>query len=102
MNARATLDHILEIALAGFLLWLDIKYFLFFSFVFAIFHGYRIANLHRATASVFQFRNHIKLVAILNKLGITDDDLRTHAAKVKNSMTTEEWDNITRDFIDLK
>lgn len=79
----------------------DIRWFLLYFFVIFLIVSARQTDYIRKLVRVFQVFNEIKLLAIIRKLKITDDEISIVADGEKRNMGEEKWKEIEKEFNDL-
>ena len=78
MNGRTLALHLGRLCLAAFLLWLDVRYFLFYLFTLVLVVAHQVNHL-RAVVRVLSLGHDVKLVTIYERLGLTEDDVKAAA-----------------------
>ena len=73
---------------------------MYFFLIFLIVSAKQLDYL-RKLIRVFQVVNEIKILAIIRKLKITQDDLSIVAESQKSELGKEKWDEIEKEFDDL-
>lgn len=79
----------------------DIKWFLFYSFCFLLFVIVRLGEYLRKMIRVFQVMNEIKLIAIVRKLNISNEEAQKVADEVRQKTGEEKWRVIEKEFVEL-
>lgn len=89
--------HVVEIVVAAALLYLDVRYFLLFWFVFYLFISFRKFMYLSALIRVTAFAQEAKIAAVAKKLGVTDEEIKAEitAVEVHNP---QAWKNLQKDF----
>ena len=90
------LIYSIEIITALILLSWDIKYFLFYLFILIFFTFERQRKIIRT----FQTFNEIKLLAIMKKLKIKDEEVKNIYEEEINNLTTKDKESLESDIKD--
>lgn len=100
---RILLKVWLEILLAIIILyWADnLQLFLLYSFVVILFTIWRLTNYLRKMVRVYQIFNEIKILSIIRKLKITDDEISIVMEGEKNKIGKDKWNEIENEFKEL-
>lgn len=93
----------LEILLAIIILyWADnLQFFLLYGFVVILFTIWRLTNYLRKMVRIYQVFNEVKVLSIIRKLKITDDEISIVMEGEKNKMGKDKWDEIEKEFKEL-
>jgi hypothetical protein len=75
MSWKTITWHIVRLALAALLLWVDLRLFLFYAFVTLLRIEHQL-NRVRAITRVFSISHDAKLIAIYGQLGLTPEDIK--------------------------
>lgn len=100
---RPLLSYWLEILLGAFILLAadDIRWFLFYLFLVLILMVSRTSDHLRKLMRVFQIGNEIKMLAVIRKLKITDDEISIVADDAQAKMGEAKWKEIEKELSDL-
>jgi hypothetical protein len=100
---RIVFGYWLEVLIAIILLYSteDIRLFLLFFFIFSIILFTKHIDYLRKLIRVFQVANEIKLITIIRKLKITEDEISIVTEDEKKKMGSKKWEEIEKDFLDL-
>lgn len=63
---------------------------------------WQAANFLRKLIRVFQVANEAKLIVIMRKLKITDDEISIVADNLKEKMGVEKWNEIEKELQELQ
>jgi hypothetical protein len=102
-SIKIIFNYWLEILIAIFLIFgsEDIKLFLIFFFVFSIILITKSMDYIRKLIRIFQIANEIKLITIIRKLKITNDEISIVTEDEKKKIGDEKWSEIEKEFQDL-
>jgi hypothetical protein len=98
--AKSLLYFIPEIVVAWLLLDHSIKWFLMFWFAQQLFAANARHAGARSVARVFQIGNECKIIAVMEKLGVTPEDANAiFNREYKDKMTEKDYKKLEEDFI---
>lgn len=80
----------------------DIRWFLLYLLLIVILMVWQAANFLRKLIRVFQVANEAKLIVIMRKLKITDDEISIVADNLKEKMGVEKWNEIEKELQELQ
>jgi hypothetical protein len=79
----------------------DIRWFLFYLLIILLITSERRTDYLRKLARAYQVMNEGKLVSIIRKLGITDEELQELGDETENNLTEEQRKSLYQDMSDL-
>jgi hypothetical protein len=104
MNKRtATIGLAFEVALAiGLIFYVDdIRWFFVYFLIVSYFNAMYWGNYLRKLIRVFQVMNEIKLLSIIKKLKITNEEGQEISDEVESQLTDEQRASLHKDMDDL-
>ncbi|MBT3817075.1 MAG: hypothetical protein HOE80_03400 [Candidatus Magasanikbacteria bacterium] len=98
---KSILGYFIEIILAIIILYVikDINLFLLYAFIIYLISSEKRIDYIRKLIRVYQVGNEVKLLSIIKKLKITDEEIENI---FENTVTEEEKNNLDKEFNDLK
>lgn len=79
----------------------DIRWFLLYFLILFLIVSTKQIDYMRKLIRVFQVFNEIKLLAIIRKLKISDDEISIVADGERRNMGKDKWEEIEKEFNDL-
>lgn len=80
----------------------DLRWFIFYFFIIFILIIEKHTDFLRKLVRVFQVFNEVKLLSIVRKLKISDDEISIVMENEKKEIGIEAWAEIEKDFRDIK
>ena len=80
----------------------DIRWFLLYLLLIVILMVWQAANFLRKLIRVFQVANEAKLIVIMRKLKITDDEISIVTDNLKEEMGLGKWNEIEKELQELQ
>lgn len=99
---RSMLYSLPEIGIAGFLLYLDTRYFLFFAFIYYVFTSNYKNDYLRKVVRVTAVESTIRENAIMGKLDVGEADCEAAEQRIRSSWEPGLWESLQRDFEELQ
>lgn len=101
---KSLLSFWLEILIGALILFNSdtIKPFLLYFFVVFLLTTFRYMDYQRKIIRFYQISNEIKIMAIIRKLKITDDEISIVQEDEKIRIGKEKWAEIEKEFEELK
>src|ERR1700730_13124533 len=97
---KKILSHWLEIAAAVLLIYLEAwgPLIVLGYLVIANFNLHHMLDYHRAAARTWQLVNEVRLLAMVRKLGISDEELKRVEDEMRAKAGPEAWASLEKDW----
>ncbi len=89
--------HLVRLAIAATLLWLDIRYFLFYAFTLFLWASVRLDRL-RALVRTYQVVNDCRFLLILQKLGVDPAEMERYSDAKLGELTPSQLASVEQDL----
>jgi hypothetical protein len=89
--------HLLRLGIAGLLLWLDVRFFLFYAFTLFLWVSIRLDRL-RALSRTYQVVNDCRFLLVLEKLGVDPAEIERFSDAKLAELTTAQQASVERDM----
>lgn len=98
MTGKIVAWHIGRLALAVVLLWLDVRFFLFYAFTIVLALGHQINHL-RACVRVLSVGTDCKILAVCERLGVTREDISGRYDRIQAELEEADRRSLDADWI---
>lgn len=101
---RTFFSHWLEILMGSVIILMidNIRWFLFYFFIVFLITTFKALDYIRKLCRVHQFYNEVKMLAIIRKLKITDEELSIVVDSEKMNMGEIKWNELEKETNDLR
>ncbi|MFH0857687.1 MAG: hypothetical protein V1848_02990 [Candidatus Magasanikbacteria bacterium] len=79
----------------------DIKWFFLYFLIVFYFNSYFWGNYLRKLIRVYQVANEVKIMGIIKKLGVSEEELQEIGDEVENNLTVDQRKSLYKDMDDL-
>jgi len=102
-RVKLLLRYWFEIGVGALLVWWveDVRWFLFYAFVIVLWVTAYQTDYLRKLIRVFQTLNEMKLLGIMQRLGITPEEGQALGDEVESNLTEEQRRSLYQDMDDL-
>ncbi len=91
----------IELIVAAILMWIDQRLFWLYFFIITMYLIDSRTDYLRKIIRVFQVFNETKIMTIMKKLNISEEEIKKTLEKTKESLSAEKWESLERDFKDI-
>jgi hypothetical protein len=95
---KTALIWMAELAVAAFLMWIDMRLFWLYFFMTMIWLVNRRIGCLRKTVRFFQIANEMKLLAIATKVGVEAADIERQFDLFRENLTQKQRDEVEADL----
>jgi hypothetical protein len=93
--------YAVEIIIAAIILHFSLQFFLLYFFVSFIWKIEQATDYLRKLIRIFQIINDARFLAMMDKLGVKEEELNDKLEDMKGNMTHQQWQEIEKEFKEL-